>query len=88
MFELTGVLRMVGLGGTVAATVAAFVWTYLGGVAAVEYGWITMMELIKKAAVAAGVAGLAGLIVTAILAVGLYAFKKQLKKGKKKFIAW
>jgi len=46
------------------------------------------MELIRKAAVAAGVAGLAGLIVTAILAVGLYAFKKQLKKGKKKFIAW
>jgi len=87
MFKLTGVLKTVGL-GSAAATVAAFVWTYLGGVAAVEYGWITMAALIKKAVVAAGVAGLAGVVVAAILAVGLFAFRKQLKKGRKSFVAW
>lgn len=88
MFKLTGVLKKVGIGGSIAATIAAFAWTYLGGVSAVEYGWITIAALLKKAAVAAGVAGLAGLVVTAALAIGLIAFKKKLNLGKSKFIAW
>ena len=88
MFKLTGVLKKVGIGGSVAASVAAFAWTYLGGVAAVEYGWITIAALLKKAAVAAGVAGVAGLVVTAVLAVGVVAFKKKLKLGKSAFVAW
>ena len=88
MFELTGVLKKVGFGASVAASVAAFAWTYLGGVRAVEYGWTTTALLLKKAAVSAGVAGMAGLAVSAALAIGLWAFHKKLKLGKKKFIAW
>jgi len=86
MFNLTGVLKGVGI--SAAASIAAFVWTYLGGVAGVSYGWYTIAALLKKAAVAAGVAGVAGLVVTAVLAVGIFAFRSKLKLGKKKFIAW
>ena len=88
MFQLSGVLRKVGIGGSVAASIAAFAWTYLHGVAAVNYGYLTIAALLKKAAVAAGVAGLAGLVITAVLAIGLFAFKSKLKLGKSKFIAW
>ena len=88
MFQLTGVIRKLGLSASVAASVAAFVWTYLHGVAAVNYGYLTIAALIKKAAVAAGVAGMAGLICTAALAIGIFAFKKKLKLGKSGFISW
>ena len=88
MFQLSGVLRKVGIGGSIAASIAAFAWTYLHGVAAVNYGYLTIAALLKKAAVAAGVAGLAGLVVTAALAVGIIVFKNKLKLGKSKFIAW
>ena len=88
MFYLTGVLRKVGIRATAAATIAAFVWTYLHGVAAVNYGYLTIAALIKKAAIAAGCAGVAGLVVTAALAIGLFAFKKKLKLGKSKFVSW
>lgn len=88
MFNLTGIFKNVGIGGGVAASIAAFAWTYLGGVAAVEYGWITIASLLKKAAIAAGVTGLGALVIAAVLAVGLVVFKNKLKLGKKKFIAW
>ena len=88
MFQLSGVIRKLGVGASVALTIATFVWTYLHGVAAVNYGYLTIAALIKKAAVAAGCAGIAGLVVTAALAIGLFAFKKKLKLGKSKFISW
>lgn len=88
MFNFTGVLKTYGIRAGIASAIAGFAWTYLGGVAAVEYGWITIIALLKKAAVSAGVAGMAGLIVTAIIAVGVGLFKNKLKLGKKKFIAW
>ncbi len=88
MFKLSGVLRKVGIGASVAASIAAFFWTYAGGYAAANYGWITVAALLKKAAISAGVAGLAGLAVTAVLAVGLFALRKKLKQGKNSFIAW
>ena len=53
-----------------------------------EYGWITIASLLKKAAISAGAAGLVGLITTAVLAIGVFAFKKKLKLGKSGFIAW
>lgn len=88
MFNLTGILKNFGIGGSVATAIATFAWTYLGGVKAVEYGWITIAALLKKAAISAGVAGLAGVVITAVLAIGLVVFKKKLKLGKSKFIAW
>ena len=88
MFNLTGILKKFGIGGSVAASIATFAWTYLGGVKAVEYGWITIAALLKKAAISAGVAGLAGIGVTAVLAIGVVVFKNKLKLGKSKFIAW
>ena len=88
MFHLTGFLKSVGIGGSIAAAVAKFAWTYLGGLKAVEYGWITIASLLKKAAISAGAAGLVGLITTAVLAIGMFAFKKKLKLGKSGFIAW
>ena len=88
MFNLTGLLKKVGIGGSVALSIATFAWKYLGGVRAVEYGWVTISALLKKAAVAAGAAGLCGLVITAVLAVGLFAFRKKLKAGKSSFIAF
>ncbi|MBR4163896.1 MAG: hypothetical protein IKR11_10265 [Solobacterium sp.] len=88
MFQLSGVIRKLGISASVALSIATFAWTYLHGVAAVNYGYLTIAALIKKAAVAAGCAGIAGLVVTAALAIGLFAFKKKLKLGKNKFVAW
>ena len=87
MFNLTGVLKG-GIGVTAAAMVATFVWSYLGGVAGASYGWYTLAALVKQAAVSAGLAGAAGLIVTLALAGGIFVFRSKLKLGKKKFIAW
>lgn len=88
MFQLSGVVRKLGISASVAATFAAFAWTFLHGINAYATGYITIAALLKKAAVAAGVAGLAGIIITAALAIGIVAFKKKLKLGKSKFIAW
>ncbi len=88
MFQLSGVIRKLGIGASAALSIATFVWTYLHGVASSKFTYATVGAILKKAAISAGCAGIAGLVVTAVLLIGLFTFKKKYKLGKSKFIAW